>query len=100
MGQIIFYDEKFEWGSRKALHTFAGDWMNLKQYHKYEMAWLAGKDHSTGPERSQFTTIRWWMQDNLNGEIIVKYGSGTYGTTVYLYFQHEDDMVAFKLRWE
>ncbi len=105
MGTVVFFDEKNEWGSRhKAVYSYAGDWFNRDQYHKYDMSWIRVESQfQRGLQPGQFTEVRWWMQDNLEGEVMVVYDDRTSsggGVNVYLYFQHETDMVAFKLRWE
>ncbi len=95
MGTVVFLDEKINWGINQKFHEkLARSWFDLEQYYKYHMSYL-GK---FGPQKEQFVEIRWWMQDNLEGEIVVKYGDDI-STKVYLYFQHEEDLVAFKLRW-
>ena len=102
MGIVIFRDEKISWGSKKAHHLYVYDWFDTNQYYKYEMSYLNGFEFSSGVLKTQFTEVRWWMQDNLNGEILVVYddhSSSGHGVTIYLYFQYETDMIAFKLRW-
>ena len=104
MGTVIYRDEKISWSSREAHHELAYYWFDLDHYHKYDMSWLGNQsDFQRGPQPKQFTEVRWWMQDNLEGEILVVNDDRTSsagGITVYLYFQHEADMMAFKLRWE
>lgn len=99
MGTVVFLDEKINWGINQKVHEkLARSWFDLEQYYKYHMSCLGGEDFSFGPQKEQFTEIRWWMQDNLEGEIVVKYDDNI-STKVYLYFQHEADLMAFKLRW-
>lgn len=103
MGTVVFYDEKIEWGSTSSHHFYAGFWHNLDKYHKYYFSHTTSSiDFQRGPQPKDFTEVRWWIQDNLEGEVLVVYEDKTPsggGITVYMYFQHEEDMVAFKLRW-
>ena len=85
---------------RDALHLYT----SREQYHEYDMSWIRVEERfQRGPQPKQFVEIRWWMQDNLDGEVLVKYddrSSSGLGLNVYLYFQHETDLMAFKIRWE
>ena len=101
MGHVIFYDEKFEWGSNKAHHQYASYWFSLDDYIRLELAYYGNYGDPQKVEKDQLSKIRRWMQNNLDGEVIVKHhnGSGGLGTEISLYFENETDAAAFKLRW-
>ena len=99
MGHVIFYDEKFEWGSPKPHHQYASYWFNLDDYVEIDIAYYSsyGDPQKIGTDR--LSEIRRWMQNNLDGEIIVRHNKGSLGTSIVLYFENETDAAAFKLRW-
>jgi len=98
MGHVIFYDEKFEWGSSKAHHQYASYWFNLDDYVKLDLAYYSTYgDSKVGKE--QLSEVRKWMQNNLDGEVVVKQNKGQLGTEIILYFENVEDAAAFKLRW-
>ena len=104
MGTVVFYDKETEYNNQDIEKIYSKYWFNLDEYYEYVMSFISNReDFQRGPQRYQFNEVRFWMQDNLEGEILVRYnfqsGDQTNGT-IYLYFQHETDMMAFKLRWE
>ena len=102
MGTVVFIDEKYNDVS-STISYYTDCWFDLDQYHKYEMGYISKEERfQRGPQAKQFNEVRLWIQDNLEGEVIVKRHDQTssgFGVSFYLYFQHESDMIAFKLRW-
>ncbi len=99
MGHVIFYDEKFEWGSNKAHHVYATYWFNLDDYVELFLADYGRHSDQQKVGKEQLSEVRKWMQNNLDGEIIVKQNKGQLGTDIVLYFENVEDDIAFKLRW-
>ncbi len=98
MGQVIFYDEKFEWGSNEAHHQYASYWFNLNDYVELNLAYYSSYSDQQKVGEEQLSEVRKWMQNNLDGEVIVKHHKGNSGTRIILYFENETDATAFKLR--
>lgn len=99
MGHVIFYDEKFEWGSNEAHHRYASYWFNLNDYVELDLAYYSGYGDQQKVEKDQLSEVRKWMQNNLDGEVIVCHLKGQLGTGITLYFENVEDAAAFKLRW-
>jgi len=99
MGHVIFYDEKFEWGSDKPHHKYASYWFNLDDYVELELAYYSNYGDPQKVGAKQLSEIRRWMQTNLDDEVIVKHHKRSSGTDISLYFENETDAAAFKLRW-
>lgn len=99
MGHVIFYDEKFEWGSNEAHHQYASYWFNLDDYVELHLAYYSSYGDQQKVEKDQLSEVRKWMQNNLEGEVVVKQNKGQLGTNIVLYFENVEDAAAFKLRW-
>jgi len=95
MGHVIFYDEKFEWGSKRPHHQYASYWFDLDGYEKIQLVYHFGVEDLSPIKAEQLSEIRRWMQDNLDGEVIIRHNRESIG----LYFQYTEDAAAFKLRW-
>lgn len=99
MGHVIFYEEKFDWGSKKPHHQYASYWFNLDDYVELRIANYCSYRDDAKILPEQLSEIRRWMQDNLDGEVIVQHYNSGPGIEIILYFQYKEDAVAFKLRW-
>ena len=101
MGHVIFYDEKFEWGSNAPHHHYASYWFNLEDYEELDLAYYSSYGDEQEIKTEQLSEVRRWMQDNLDGEVIVRQhkSGGGIGTRIVLHFQYTTDAAAFKLRW-
>ena len=99
MGQVIFYDEKFEFGSNEAHHQYASYWFNLDDYVELDLAYYSSYSDQQKVEKNQLSEVRKWIQNNLDGEVIVKHHKGSSGTRIVLYFENVGDAAAFKMRW-
>lgn len=97
MGHVIFYDEKFKWGSDEAHHQYAFYWFSLDDYVKLNLGYYNSDQQKV--ELNQLSEVRRWMQNNLDGEVIICQNKGQLGTDIVLYFENEEDTIAFKLRW-
>lgn len=99
MGHVIFYDEKFEWGSHEPHHQYASYWFNLDDYVELDLAYYSSHSDPQKIEAYQLSEVRRWMQTNLDGEVIVIHHKRNSGTEIVLYFENKTDAAAFKLRW-
>lgn len=99
MGYVIFYDEKFKWGSHEPHHQYASYWFNLDDYVELDVSYYSSFGDPQKVAKEQLSEVRRWMQNNLDGEVIVKHHKGSSGTRIILYFENETDATAFKLRW-
>jgi len=99
VGHVIFYDEKLEWGSNEAHHVYATYWFNLDDYVELLLADYGRYSDQQKVEKEQLSEVRKWIQNNLDGEVIVKQNKGQLGTNIVLYFENVGDAAAFKMRW-
>jgi len=93
MGHVIFYDEKFKWGSRKPHHVNAFNWFDLNDYILYE---FDNSKFNKLRKDNKLSKLRRWMQNNLLGEVIIQQDEHS---GISLYFENKHDFLAFKLKW-
>jgi hypothetical protein len=104
MGRVVFYDAfKGDFGGNEPfLNNHKGIWYSTEGYTELQIYFSGyGGESEKYLLRDQFRDARLWMEDNLEGEIIIKYrdrtSSGSLSASAY--FQHETDAMAFKLKW-
>lgn len=77
-----------------------GDWIDYGLYIKFYVSFYT-RDHQVGVGRNELPKLRYWLLDNMRGDVV--YGESTTGGAGFeylVYFSEEEDAVLFKLsKW-
>jgi len=60
VGHVIFYDEKFEWGSNDAHHRYASYWFDLDDYVELHLAYYGSYSDQQKVKKNQLSEVRKW----------------------------------------
>lgn len=77
-----------------------GRWIDFSTYTKFEVSFTA-RDHHVGVSRADLPKLRFWLLDNMKGDVVYgKNDTRVYGDGYFIFLSDEEDAVLFKLsKW-
>jgi hypothetical protein len=99
MGKIIFYD-LIDFGLQNHIaRLIKNSFWSTENYIKVLISsvdCMPPKQHTGVPDLSE---IRRWLENTIQGEVIIKLTENANKILVYAYFEIEDDAIHFQLTW-